>query len=116
MLVENKPWGASSDQSFILQEKLNAYLSFILDGEMLDAYPAFRNKSVRLVLECVKPPTGRMLEFLQLVHDQCALQGIQFMVDVIGKRCGCGEPLDRCEGKIKSGTEHLTQKDPAAPE
>lgn len=96
VLVESHPWNPASDQAFLLQEKLNAYLSFVLDGEMLENYPSLRNKPVRIVLECVDPPSGRILEFLRLVHDQCELQGIEFMVDVLGKHCACGKAANQC--------------------
>jgi hypothetical protein len=35
VMVETRPWDGSDLQRFQLQEKMNAYLSFILDGEMI---------------------------------------------------------------------------------
>lgn len=96
VLVEGRPWDLESDQPFQLQEKLNAYLSFVLDGEMADSYPSFVNKPVRIRLECVTPPPEELYPFLQLVHDQCSLQGIAFEVEVMGKGCGCGKPAGEC--------------------
>ncbi|MEI9896071.1 MAG: DUF6572 domain-containing protein [Chthoniobacter sp.] len=44
---------------FQLQEKINAYLSFALDGEMAEAYPQFDGKKIRLQLDCVGMPGQR---------------------------------------------------------
>jgi len=56
VMIESRPWDESQRQLFQLQEKLNAYFSFILDGEMVDAYPNFAGKPIRVRLECVTPP------------------------------------------------------------
>jgi hypothetical protein len=90
-MVETRPWAPGSPQLYQLQEKLNAYLSFILDGEMLDAYPQFAGRPVRVRLECATPPGPDETAFLQHVYDQTLLQGIAFEVDVVGGACGsCG--------------------------
>lgn len=90
-MVETRPWAEGSPQLYQLQEKLNAYLSFILDGEMLEAYPQFAGKPVRVRLECATPPGPGEMAFLQHVHEQTGLQGIAFEVDVVGTACGnCG--------------------------
>ena len=96
VMVEKRKWGAPELQLFQLQEKLNAYLSFALDGEMEDAYPDFIGKPLRVRLECVSPPGDQELAFLQHVHDQLALQSIAFEVEVTGESCACGQPLSDC--------------------
>jgi hypothetical protein len=98
VMFEKRPWHEPNLQLFQLQEKLNAYLSFILDGEMADAYPQFVDKPIVLRLECSEPPADQMLEFLQIVHDQTALQGISFEVEVTGGSCGCGKSTSACSG------------------
>jgi len=95
-MVELRPWKPESPQLFQLQEKLNAYLSFILDGEMLETYPQFAQKPVRLRLECATPPGPEETAFLQHVYEQTLLQGIMFEVDVVGGVCGCGQPTSQC--------------------
>ena len=95
-MVELRPWTPGSPQLFQLQEKLNAYLSFILDGEMLESYPQFAQKPVRLRLECATPPGQDETAFLQHVYEQTHLQGIAFEVDVVAGVCGCGQPKSQC--------------------
>lgn len=97
VMVEKRPWNEPERQLFQLQEKLNAYLSFILDGEMRDVYPQFVGKPVRIRLECVSPPGPEFARFLQIVRDQIALQDIAFEVVVVGDTtCGCGQPKNQC--------------------
>ncbi|MEI6870918.1 MAG: DUF6572 domain-containing protein [Verrucomicrobiota bacterium] len=96
VMVEKRKWMDPELQLFQLQEKLNAYLSFALDGEMEDVYPDFVGKPLRVRLECVTPPGEQELAFLQHVHDQMALQAIAFEVEVTGESCGCGQPLSDC--------------------
>lgn len=96
VMVERRPWHDVDAQLFQVQEKLNAYLSFALDGEMFEAYPQFRGKSLRIRLECAEPPVDAMLGFFQHVYEQTGLQGISFEVDVVSPACGCGQPLSQC--------------------
>ena len=88
IMVEARAWDGSELQLFQLQEKVNAYLSFALDGEMAEAYPALSGKPLRLVLESAQPPDAMALHFLGLVREQIAFQGIGLEVLVSGGGCG----------------------------
>jgi len=79
---EHRPWSGSDEQIFQLQEKMNAYMAFALDGEMNEEYPQFAGRKIRVELNCVSPPDDRTLHYLKLIHDQIALQEIDFVVNV----------------------------------
>ena len=93
VMVEPRPWDGSELRLFQLQEKINAYLSFALDGEMADEYPTLAGKPLRLQLECATAPDPAALRFLGVVGDQIAFQGIKLEVRVgtgtCGPQCGC---------------------------
>lgn len=91
VMVENRPWEGSDLQLFQLQEKLNAYVSFALDGEMHDDYPAMRGLPVRIRLDCAAEPDDRTLQMLEMVAEQLSFQGIEVAVRVFGTHCTCGE-------------------------
>src|SRR5256885_3575545 len=74
VMNESRPWTGGDEQLHQLQEKFNAYASFILDGEMTDAHPELVGKSVRIELRCAEMPSERALSLLQAIHDQLALQ------------------------------------------
>jgi hypothetical protein len=80
VMFEPRPWDGGEDQLFQLQEKLNAYMSFALDGEMAEAYPNLTGKPLTLVLRCMDAPPPEAVGFLAQVREQIALQGIELEV------------------------------------
>ena len=84
VLVMNEPdeWDGSDEQLLVLQERFNAYASFLLDGEMAEAHPEFAGKPARIELRCTRVPDARALELLGAIHDQLAFQEIRLEVVV----------------------------------
>ena len=87
VLVMNEPneWDGSDEQLLALQERFNAYASFLLDGEMAEAHPELAGKAVRIELGCAHMPDERALELLSQIHDQLAFQEIRLEVVVKGR-------------------------------
>lgn len=88
-MLEPRPWDDSDERLHELQEKFNAYVSFLLDGEMIASHPELAGKSARIELRCDSMPDERALGLLNLIHDQIALQEIK--MEVIVAERGCGE-------------------------
>jgi hypothetical protein len=82
VMNETDEWHGSDEQLLALQERFNAYASFLLDGEMAEAHPEFAGKLARIELRCAHMPDTRALELLGLIHDQLAFQEIKFEVVV----------------------------------
>ena len=82
VMFEPRPWDDSDLQLFQLQEKFNAYVSFLLDGELAEAHPELAGKNARIELRCAEMPEGRALDLLNAIHDQLALQEIRVEVIV----------------------------------
>jgi hypothetical protein len=84
VLVMNEPneWNGSDEQLLALQERFNAYASFLLDGEMAEALPELAGKPARIELRCARMPDTRALELLGLIHDQLAFQEVKLEVVV----------------------------------
>ena len=76
VMVERRPWNEPELQLFQLQEKLNAYLSFILDGEMAESFPQFVGKPIEIQLRTHHHPDPLTLGFLNQAKDQLSLQQI----------------------------------------
>lgn len=102
-MYENRPWTLGEVQHFQLQEKLNAYASFILDGEMIESFPQFDGKPVEIQIRTLHEPDEIALRLISQAREQLGLQ--QIAVDVIqtdtdetlpapppsnGGSCGCG--------------------------
>ena len=95
VLAMNEPrsWDGSDERLHELQEKFNAYVSFLLDGEMVAAHPELAGKAARIELRCDHMPDERALGLLNLIHDHIALQDIK--MEVIVAQQGCGDAC-RC--------------------
>ena len=82
VLVMNEPneWDGSDEQLLGLQERFNAYVSFLLDGEMTQAHPELAGRPARIELRCAHMPDARALELVGLIQDQLAFQEIKMEV------------------------------------
>ena len=94
VMNELRPWDGSDARLHELQEKFNAYVSFLLDGEMAEAHPELGGKSARIELRCAQMPDGKAVALLGAIHDQLALQEIRVEVIVseggdYGSGCAC---------------------------
>jgi hypothetical protein len=86
VLVMSEPdeWDGSDQRLLALQERFNAYVSFLLDGEMAADHPEFGGKPARIEVRCAHMPDTRALELLGLIHDQLAFQEIELEVVIRG--------------------------------
>jgi len=88
MLVMNEPepWEDSDARLLALQERFNAYVSFLLDGELAESNPELAEKHARIELRCDHIPDARALELLGMIHDQLAFQEIKMELVVCEKK------------------------------
>lgn len=97
LMTESRPWNAGDEQLFQLQEKINAYLSFALDGEFTESFAHLSHLPLCIRLECFEYPNPEVVGFLSDVREQIAFQGIDLEVIVregapkgeCGSGCGC---------------------------
>ena len=87
VLVMNEPgpWNGSDERLFRFQERFNAYVSFLLDGELADWDPKLAQKRARIEVRCAHMPDSRALDLLGRIHDQLAHQEIEVAVIVKGE-------------------------------
>jgi hypothetical protein len=79
-------WDGSDVRLRQLQERLNTYASFLLDGEFAEAHPELAKKRTRIEVRCASMPDSRAIELLGLIHDQLAFQDINLEVVVMEKQ------------------------------
>ena len=63
--------------AFLLQEKLNAYASFVFDGKMRELYPFVQPHDVRIVVRSQGQPPQDALRLVGLVREALAKEGPQ---------------------------------------
>jgi hypothetical protein len=97
VMNECRPWDGGHEQLHEMQEKFNAYASFILDGEMIETHPELAGRKARIELRCQHVPNEEALGLLQAIHDQLELQAIRVEVVVANPSCGdhCGRHPER---------------------
>ena len=88
VMNESRPWDGGHEQLHEMQEKFNAYASFILDGEMTEAHPELAGRTARVQLRCEYMPGKEALALLHAIHDQLELQAIKVEVVVVDPSCG----------------------------
>jgi hypothetical protein len=84
VLVMNElgPWNGSDERLLELQERFNAYVSFLLDGEFAEWDPKLAQKRARIEVRCANVPDARAIDLLGNIHDQLAHQEIKVEVVV----------------------------------
>jgi hypothetical protein len=82
VMNESQPWDGTDEQLLAVQERFNAYVSFLLDGEMAEAHPELVGRRTRIELRCAQMPDARAVELLRQIHDQLAFQEIRLEVVV----------------------------------
>ncbi len=83
-MFERRQWNGE-EQLWQLQEKLNAYASFALDGEMQENHPELSGRPVCIQLRTVHSPSDRALSLLEQARRQLALQEIGLEIWKIGE-------------------------------
>lgn len=83
IMVETRRWQNSPDQIVQLREKIDNYAMFALDEGLIRAYPEAANKSLRVQLDCVEPPTGEAAELVALATERLGEHQIRFLVNVL---------------------------------
>jgi hypothetical protein len=82
VMNEPRPWDGSDKRLIELQERFNAYVSFLLDGEFAEWDPKLAQKRARIEVRCAHMPDARAIELLGQIRDQLAHQEIDLQVIV----------------------------------
>ena len=82
VMNEPEPWNGSDERLFQLQERFNAYVSFLLDGEFAEWDPKLAQKRARIEVRCAHMPDNRAIDLLAQIRDQLAHQDIDVQVIV----------------------------------
>jgi hypothetical protein len=82
VMVERRDWGSSPRQFLEIEEKINRYMGYVLDGFLAEHHPEFAGKSVQLRLECAQEPHGEAVRFVQAAAHAIAAHGLELVVKV----------------------------------
>jgi hypothetical protein len=80
LIVEAGEW-QFDDSMFLIQEKLNAYAIYALDGQMHRMYPDSVGKPVSIVIRPVEPPPPDIAKFIDQIAAILAKDGLTVTVE-----------------------------------
>lgn len=75
-MYETRTWEGGEEQLFQFQEKLNAYLSFLLDGEFEETFPDLVSLPVCIQLRAVHEPSSEAWDLIRRMREQLEFQKI----------------------------------------
>lgn len=83
VMTEHRSWGASAEQFKQIEEKLNRYMGYVLDGFFAEQYPQYLGKAVQIRLDAAEAPHGEAVRFVAGMTDATRNHGLRFVVAVL---------------------------------
>ena len=102
-ILEPRPWGSDPRQLHQLEDKLNAYFGYVLDGFLVEQYPQYEGVNVRIQLECAEPPGDFEREFLDAAMFFSARHDVRLVVRVVDDPLGPPPPWEQGEQQGERG-------------
>ena len=82
VMVERRPWGAHPQQLKQIEEKINRYMAYALDGFLAEHHPEYVGRRVRLRLDCAEAPAGEAERFVAAAQHAARAHGLDLVVQV----------------------------------
>jgi hypothetical protein len=83
VMIERRAWGASPQQFQQIEEKINRYMGYVLDGFLAEQYPKYEGRGVQIRLDCAEAPSGEAQAFVAAAADAIGRHGLEFVVNVV---------------------------------
>jgi hypothetical protein len=83
LMLEERAWDTDAEQLRQLEAKFNSYLSYVLDGHLVQQYPAYADKDICFRLDCAEAPAGEVEKMLRAMQNYAAGEKIRFIVQRI---------------------------------
>jgi hypothetical protein len=83
VMLERRAWGASSQQFKQIEEKVNRYMGYALDGFLVEHYPQHEGKAVQIRLDCAEAPHDQAERFVEAMGEAIQAHGLTFAVKIL---------------------------------
>lgn len=83
-MFERRPWGAVPQQLRQIEEKINRYLGYVLEGHLGQQYPQYVGRNVLIRLDCLEEPHGESTRFVMAASHVIRQEGLEFLLNVTG--------------------------------
>ncbi|AKH21598.1 DUF6572 domain-containing protein [Sedimenticola thiotaurini] len=84
VISDHLEWDEKNEKLLILQNKINAYITFAESGQIYEEYPSAKGLNVNIQLTCMHPPNEEGTKFLGLVQPVIEEAGFNFNWEVSG--------------------------------
>ena len=88
VMIERRPWGAHPQQLRQIEEKINRYMAYALDGFLAEHHPQYVGRRVRLRLDCAQPPAGEAGQFVAAAQHAARAHGLELEVGALAPTSG----------------------------
>ena len=86
VIIERREWDSSPQQFHQIEEKINRYMGYVLDGHLTSHYPQYEGKGVQIRLNCAQAPCGEAVAFVTVADCSVRAHGLEFLVNVTPAR------------------------------
>lgn len=83
VMIERRPWGSAPLQLKQIEEKVNRYMAYALDGFLVEHYPQHAGRPVQIRLDCAEAPHGEAVSFLASMASAIESYGLTFALKVV---------------------------------
>jgi hypothetical protein len=82
VMIERREWDSGPQQFRQIEEKINRYMGYALDGHLTTHYPQYEGKVVQIRLDCAHAPLGAAVTFVTAAGRAIRGHGLEFVVKV----------------------------------
>jgi hypothetical protein len=82
VMFEQREWDNGPQQFRQIEEKINRYMGYVLDGHLTSQYPQYKGQDVQIRLNCVQAPHGQAVVFVTAAETAVRAHGLTFVVNV----------------------------------
>lgn len=94
-IFEPRPWDGSRRRLLQLEDKLNSYFGYVLDGFLAREYPDYDGMPVCIRLDCIEEPGEAEKPFMAAAARFSAAHGLRFEVRVVDDPFARRAPWER---------------------
>ena len=82
VMIERREWDSGPQQLRQIEEKINRYMGYVLDGHLTSHYPQYEGHGVQIRLNCAQAPCGEAVAFVTAADRAVRAHGLEFVVNV----------------------------------
>ena len=83
VMIERRMWDSDPRQLRQLEEKINRYMGYAIEGHLTSHYPQYEGRGVQVRLNCAQAPCGEAVAFVTAAERAIRAHGIEFVVSVM---------------------------------